>query len=188
VRQELREAEFLQFAATSGGGFVRVGQNVLSVHNVGKYPGWPRFSPTIHEAAKTYIAVASPKNIERIGLRFVNKIEIPTSPIALEDYFNFYPHVGPKLPQLLGTFLVGVEFPYDRGSTVLRLQLAGEGPPSSAVVRSGLDLDYFNSRPESVTLENLSEWLATAHTRIEEIFEAAISDRLRIIFGEKVNG
>jgi uncharacterized protein (TIGR04255 family) len=188
LQQALRAIEFLEFSNDSASSLVRVGPNILSIHNHGVYPGWTKFCPLIEGTLQTYVKVAAPKEIERIGLRFVNKIHVPSEVIDLEEYFNFFPHIGKDLPQVLGPYMMGVEFPYDEGATVLRLELAAEATENPKTNASRLDLDYFSSRPGSVTLSNVGQWLKTAHERIEDAFEACVTEKLRALFDEANNG
>lgn len=47
-----------------------------------------------------------------------------------------------------------------------------------------LDLDYFLAKPGQVALDDLLEWVEAAHSRVEKVFEACITDRLRQMFEE----
>lgn len=76
-----------------------------------------------------YSDAASPKSIQRIGLRYINRIEIPGSEVEVENYFGFYPFVGNKLPQKFAPFIVGIDIPYENSRDMLRLMLASVKPP-----------------------------------------------------------
>ena len=131
-----------------------------------------------------YCEATNPKGIRRIGLRYINRIEIPGPNIEMEDYFLFYPFVGPNLPQEHGSFIVGIQIPYEGARDVLRLQLANASAETLDIVPVMLDLDYFLTKPGKVSLAAISEWLEIAHNHVEEAFEACITDRLRQMFEE----
>jgi len=42
-----------------------------------------------------------------------------------------------------------------------------------------LDLDYVMNIPERIYFNDVSEWLDKAHERVENAFEACITDKLR---------
>ncbi|MCK4722926.1 MAG: TIGR04255 family protein, partial [Dehalococcoidia bacterium] len=104
--------------------------------------------------------------------------------IELEDYFGFRPFIGPSLPQEFGPFIVGIQVPYEDSRDILKLQLTSAGvetPDTAAVI---LDLDYFLANPGEVALEGVFEWVDAAHNRVEDAFEACITERLRQMFKE----
>jgi len=185
VQQEAKQSEILQFSDNEDRKLVRVGPNVLSVHNVGSYPGWQQYSPMVEKAIRAYVDVTNAMVFERVGLRYINKIRIPGDQIDLAEFFNFYPNIGKPMPQIHGAYLVGVEFPFEDPEAMLRLQLAAEVTDNPAVHASRLDLDYFNVQPRSVTVENLQEWLQKSHDRVEQVFESAITDKLRVVFDKE---
>src|SRR5947208_1146199 len=82
-------------------------------------------------------------------------IAIPVTPIPLEDYFQFYPYLGPEMPQQIGPFMMGVQIAYD-SRDALRVQLANapaERPDYSDVI---LELDYSLTNPQGIQLDDAS--------------------------------
>jgi len=64
------------------------------------------------------------------------------------------------------------------------LQLASaivETPDTVAVM---LDLNYFLAQAGGVSQDDVFEWVEVAHSHVEEVFEACITDRLRQMFEE----
>lgn len=182
IRQAFRLADRMQFLREDEKAFVQVGPDLLAVNHLAPYPTWEGFIPLIQDALGAYAVVAQPRGLRRIGLRYVNRISIPTNPVELADYLNFRPFIGSGLPQRMSGFILGVQSPYDDGRDILRLQLTTDepGPPGSVVVL--LDMDYFMAQPEAVPLHKALDWIETAHLRVQEAFEACITDRLRALF------
>jgi uncharacterized protein (TIGR04255 family) len=162
-----------------------VGPAVMNVSHLAPYSSWGEFKPLISLAFRAYVTKAEPKSLRRIGLRYINKVELPGEKVELEDYLQFHPFLGPTLPEDHASFIVGVEFPYEQNRDVLRLQLASVPPEKEAHLALMLDLDYFTLVPNSVPLaeDQVSRWLELAHSRVEEVFEACIKDSLRARFG-----
>jgi uncharacterized protein (TIGR04255 family) len=79
-------------------------------------------------------------------------------------------------------FILGVQSPYDDGRDILRLQLTTDEPVVPDSVAVLLDMDYFMAQPEAVPLQQALDWIETAHLRVQEAFEACITDRLRALF------
>ncbi|MDP3047380.1 MAG: TIGR04255 family protein [Chloroflexota bacterium] len=184
VRQSVLTTDRMQFLQADGNALVQVAQDLLVVNQLKPYPTWREFLPLIRQGFDAYEQVVDPKGVRRVSLRYINRVEIPVSPLELADYFEFLPLVGPRLPQDFGNFMVGVEFGYEGSRDTLRLQMVsalGKAPDAHAVM---LDLDYFLAQPGRTTLASVFEWVGRAHDRIEEVFEACIKDRLRTMFME----
>jgi len=182
IRQEFRLADRMQFLREDEKAFVQVGPDLLAVNHLALYPTWEGFLPLVQDALVAYAAIAQPRGLRRIGLRYVNRIAIPTNPVDLADYLNFRPFIGPGLPQRMSGFILGVQVPYDDGRDILRLQLTTDEPGALDSVVVLLDMDYFMAQPEAVLLPKALEWIEIAHARVQEAFEACINNRLRTLF------
>ena len=104
VRQVVSQLDVSQFFSEDEHRVVQVGRNLLSVNQLKPYPGWETLLPVIQGALAEYCGIAKPKGYQRIGLKYLNRINIPVPQIELEDYFDFYPHLGERLPQQLVEF------------------------------------------------------------------------------------
>jgi len=184
VQQRFTRIEYLQFLRNDKTMLVEVGQHRLGVSHFKPYSNWETFLPVIRRALEVYRDVVQPKAYGRIGLRYVNQIEIPGTTLELEDHFNFYPFIGAQLPQDFSSFMVGVEIPQHEGRDILRLQMTtgARGTPEVVLIR--LDLDCFVGKAGEVPLDGETDWLNTAHERVEAAFEGCIKDSLRERFGE----
>ena len=65
---------------------------------VGRYETWEKFSAEASRVWKVHRSLARPSDVHRIGLRFINRIRLPSSGIDLDDFI--YP--GPQPPKNLG--------------------------------------------------------------------------------------
>jgi uncharacterized protein (TIGR04255 family) len=103
--------------------------------------------------------------------------------IELPDYFDFYPHIGTRLPQQHGPFICGLQLPFDDERDLVRVQLADQPRDNGRAVFL-LDIAYFLNIAGSVRFEDALDWFGTAHDRVEVVFEGCIKDGLRENFGE----
>lgn len=184
IEREIRAIDRMQFLRDDEKALIQVGQNLLAVNHLKPYPTWREFLPLIRKGFNAYLEVANPKNIQRIGLRYINRIEIPGQRINLEDYFEFRPFVGSKLPQDFGSFILGIVVPYEnlRDNLILKMEKLAIETSERIVIM--LDLDYFLARSGQVLPDMVFEWVEVAHNHVEEAFEASITDRLRQMFEE----
>ncbi len=185
---QFEKVPFMQFLRKDEKALIQVGAHLLSVNILKPYPSWQKFLPLIKRGVDVYRDVVSPKGINRIGLRYINHIEIPGQNINLEDYLEIRPFVGLNLPQDFGPFVIGIQFPYENARDILNLQLSSlpKSTNSEDAASVILSLDYFLARPKEVAFDEVFRWVEVAHMRIEDVFEACLTDKLRQLFKEVV--
>ncbi|MDQ2809093.1 MAG: TIGR04255 family protein [Chloroflexota bacterium] len=162
---------------------IQVGPQLLSVNQLKPYRNWSTFRKMIENALAVYREVAQPKSVQRIGLRYINRIELGSPAVRLEDYFEFRPFLGDGLPQHYTEFYVAVQTPNEDQRDRLKMQLTNTAnlPPGGPAF--ALDLEYFLANPGTVDLEGAMAWVELAHRYVEEAFEASTTPQLREEFG-----
>ncbi|MGI9057432.1 MAG: TIGR04255 family protein [Ktedonobacteraceae bacterium] len=158
---------------------IQVATHLLSIHHLSPYSSWQEFLPLIKDAFEAYCEVAPPKSVHRIGLRYINTIELTGSNISLEDFFEFRPYIGSDLPRNIGPFAMSVQLPFENSRDTLNLQMVSQAGLSFDNATIILDLDYFLVKSGEVKLDEVFAWIDTAHTNIESIFEASITEQLK---------
>jgi len=174
----------MQFFSKEKTLLVQIGPDLLVVNRLKPYSTWHQFRPEILKHLKIYQDIVTPKGFKRIGLRYINKINIKSMSIKLEDYFNLYPNVPEDIPQMHTSFLNRIEIRYENNRDKMLLALGSTTPEDSNTVSMILDLDYILSKPEGIPLDKTEEWLENAHSSIYEVFESCIKEKCRILFKE----
>jgi len=186
LRQDISQRQGLRFwREHAEDGVIVVAPNKLGISHYRPYPSWEGFFPTIQQAFRAYVKVAQPKSIQRIGLRYINEIVFELGTVDLEVYFEFYPYLGAKLPQDYAALQMSLLMQFKDGRDGLRLQLSTVPGETAEQVVARLDLDYFLVQPETLLLEQTSDWLQQAHDRVEEVFEGCLKDSARAMFSEE---
>lgn len=183
-QHQISTDERILFLAKDKKSFVQIGSSVLSINCLNPYPGWDSFKPKIKGGFDALTTVVEVQELQGVGLRYINRIEIPGKRVELEDYFQFRPLLGQDVPQEMEKFIVGCELLPNGKSDICRVQLTDarpQKPDSSAFL---LDLDYILRQSQNISVDRALGWVEQAHKRIEEIFEACICDSLRKIFEE----
>ena len=183
LKQQIRTSERIIFFTEDKNMLVQVGPRLLAINVLKPYPHWEGFKPRIEMAWESLQTAIEVQGLERIGLRYINHIELPGQSVEIAEYFEFYPHVGQRLPQQMVSFLAGAEFSYADNRDHCRVQLTpipGSGGKSLFM----LDIDYFLARPGAVKPAEALAWVEEAHSRVEEVFEGCITDKLREMFEE----
>jgi uncharacterized protein (TIGR04255 family) len=100
------------FLAPDSKTFVQIGENHLSIHRIKPYLTWTHFKPAILSNFYAFNEIVPDFKIERIGLRYINHIEVPFVNLKLDDYFEYRPFLSANLPQVLTDFIVGCRFEF----------------------------------------------------------------------------
>jgi uncharacterized protein (TIGR04255 family) len=160
---------------------IQIAPYLLAINRLKPYNKWDGFEADIKYALDILASKVELKGLQRIGLRYINKIEIPatgTRDVDLEEYFEFRPQLGQKLSQNpMIDFIVGCVQSYAYGRDNCRTQLKTSGGTTFI-----LDMDYFLAKPGAVALDQALKWVDEAHLNIEIVFESCIKDPLREVF------
>ena len=167
---------------TDESGFFTVAPYRLAVSHSKPYPSWEGFSQIIHQGVRAYQDVLDPLKVIRIGLRYINLINLGQTSARLEDFFEFYPFVGSGIPQGLSGFHCLVQIGFEDGRDTLVLQIANNAGSEGLDAEVILDLDYFLAQPDDFEFAETAEWLENAHSNLESVFEGCLKDSARMLF------
>lgn len=181
-RQTVNIIERMQMFSEDRLSLVQVNQHLLTVNRLAPYTKWESLLPNIKTALNAYQKIAKPVGLRRVGLRFINKIQIPGESIKMEDYFGFYPHLEAGLPQDFVSFACSVVIAFSELGGFLNLQLRPDLERTDVPVTI-LDLDLFS---ETVALDQAVEWVDKAHAELDVAFRNAITDKTRALLGWEV--
>lgn len=174
----------MQFLKSDRSAMVQIGPDLLGVNVLSPYPGWPSFFKLISEQLQIYSEMASPRAFRRIGLRYINAIEVRATRIETTEYFQYYPHLPESIEQEHGPFSMRVVHAYADGRDALVVTLSNNPLPSEQLSFI-LDLDYSLAQFDKVQLGDGLAWVENAHAKTEDMFEACITDKLRKLFEEQ---
>jgi len=153
---------------------------VVSIHKFEPYESWQKFYPVVHQIYKDFFETFKPSSIERLGLRYVNEINLSNENFKLEDYFNYnlkFPIENEIASQQLNLiFLTSND--NDRISVRIAEVLQNVKDNKKFI----LDLDYFSIRIAEHDLAAIFKWIDNAHKEIENYFESIISEKTKATF------
>jgi uncharacterized protein (TIGR04255 family) len=166
--------------------FVGIGEGGLTVHVLTPYPGWVRFRPRIASAIETLLRVARPSGIFRVGIRYIDQIDVPyAADEGINDYLPCLPSRPESMPARLDGFQVVTQATElaENFTAIMRVASApGLTPDGRLQVFYDLDLQrpFEPSLPAAVDL--VLQNLDFLHARQRQIFEDSISDKTRSLF------
>lgn len=182
LQQEVRLSEGVMLKSPDGQTIVQIAPHLLAVNSLKPYPGWKRFKPSVERGLHVLREIIPFNNFEAVALRYINRIEIPSHQLDLEQYFEFRPFLGEQLPQSLASFTMGCVVPVHDREDSCSIQFASAVSDLSDQATFLLIFDFFPAKPRTVSATVALDWVERAHSRIDEIFEGCITDSLRKIF------
>lgn len=150
----------------------------FTVNFLQPYPNWEEFYKEAFSLWKIYLENLKPLKIERIALRYINRIEIPLPLNSFQEYIVNMPPIPKSLPQLYSGFFMQIEVPCQKeGFSALITQTIET--PNKSNVPFILDIDVFK-------IINNNDFDFEDFNYIREIknsiFEDFITDKTRNLF------
>jgi uncharacterized protein (TIGR04255 family) len=164
----------------------RVSQFVCS--RLAPYSTWEHLRDRAQDEWKSWKSAVGPQQLRRIGLRYVNRIDVPAAAIEAglktEDYLNFAPRLpeGPDVP----IFGYAMQVVRPLGVDSLKVIMNSATVPSPLVGYASLVLDIDVFRDEEVPRRDDEIWSLFEKMRIQKnlIFESCITDGARELFSK----
>ncbi|WP_263458901.1 TIGR04255 family protein [Bathymodiolus japonicus methanotrophic gill symbiont] len=161
-----------------------VSSNSLAVSQLAPYQGWEAIHKNFVEAWKIWKRVSSSHPISRIGVRYINRIDIPLQDekkIDLEEYLTFNPQV-PILSDLpMVAYLMQITQPID---SLWSVNITSKGIQSPLVNNLSLllDVDVFRTKDILLSDEGLWEAINEARSIKNDIFDKCITQKTKELF------
>jgi uncharacterized protein (TIGR04255 family) len=171
------------FRAQDGRRFIQSRLNGFSYSLISPYDRWEIFSGEALTNWTNYEAVAQPVKATRIGVRYVNRIDVPSASIEIKDYLRTAVDVSPYLPQAVAGYFLQVVVPvsrFDASATITSTLV-----PPSAENMTSLILDIDTWRITEISLgstegnDSLREQLESLRVVKNYVFESCITDATR---------
>ncbi len=176
-----RLPSWLQFLSETSNTMIQVAENLLVVNQLHPYRHFEEWEQVVYRALNEYKAAASPQTVSRIGVRYINRIEIPGTQVSMEDYFAIYPQLPISLGNRHRSFLVRVEVPQvDQGHSVL-ITFGNSEPPQAMGEKLVFMLDLYDIAELNIPPDEseLRAQIRQAHDNVVKAFEDSITNRLR---------
>jgi uncharacterized protein (TIGR04255 family) len=152
------------------------------------YPHFEEWRPAVMEMLALYRELAKPKSIERLGLRYLNKIAIPASRFSMGDYFALYPYVPPDLAEEHGDFIMRIQIPSLHEGHDLLVTFGSAPSEQEAATAFLLDLYDVAAPVDPDDDRSIEQRFDQAHDNIIHAFEHAITPTARALFRETETG
>lgn len=144
------------------------------------YSNWDDFSENALSNLKKYIDFVKPKSITRIGLRYINRIDLPLEENEFEKYIKYLPPIPSDLPKKYKNLFWRMEVPSnDSISKAIITQTFESIKENSASFI--IDIDVYQDEKID-TSESLTERFNSLRELKNQIFEDLITDNCKTLF------
>lgn len=147
------------------------------------YNGWGKFSKEAIELWGHYKQIASPLNITRIALRFINRIEIPLPFEDFKEYTLTTPEIAKDLPQSLSNFFMRLVIPdlktKNVGIVIQTIEIPKKERKTLPLI---FDIDVFRQITIKPTDKKLIKIIESLRNYKNEIFFNSLTDKALKLF------
>jgi uncharacterized protein (TIGR04255 family) len=172
-----------RMSSSDGDKVLLLGMSNISSAKIAPYEGWEKLWEEARSNWDIWLKIVGWQPVGRIGIRYINRIDIPTlGRIELGDYLT----VQPSLPRLLDTgiqhFAMNTMIPL--GKEGQRLVLNAGSVASPIIGNQSLILDLDVSCETNIPEDDVGLWtlIATMRDQKNQVFEACITDKTRALF------
>jgi uncharacterized protein (TIGR04255 family) len=171
----------VKFSDVTGTKILTVGADALSFSSLRPYEGWEQFSRRVADGLSAYEELVGPREVVRVGVRYINRIVIPHVSVELKDYFSLTLNTPDSFPPEMTGFMVQSTQQYDDGSTLQVRHAPVNGPEGSCAFVMDLDVAW-NIKSQPVPISAALPIAELLHSREGDAFEAVITDKTRALF------
>jgi uncharacterized protein (TIGR04255 family) len=171
------------FRTQDGRRFIQSRLNGFSYSVIPPYDRWESFSGEAWTNWTNYKTVAQPVKTTRIGVRYVNRIDVPSASIEIKDYLRTAVDVSPYLPQAVSSYFLQVVVPVSRFNASATITSTLAPPPAENMTSLILDIDIWRivelSLDSTEGNDSLREQLESLRVVKNYVFESCITDATR---------
>ena len=129
------------FRSNSENKIVQTRLDGFSFNKLKPYEDWAKFSTEAYDLWQLYKVITKPIRVDRIALRYINRIEIPTPFADFSEYILTNPQIAPGLPQALAHFFMRIEVPNDEIGAIAIITQTLQKPTESQKLPLIFDID-----------------------------------------------
>lgn len=174
--------EFEQYFSEDEKYSIQLDGGRISIHRIKPYQAWSQFLPLIQTVYGAYVDIFKPKELARVGVRYINEIVLPADGFSFSDYFTLAVSLSSLSDNSRQSIFLGSVFEQEESRDAIKVQFGDKQLPDGTETKAFvLDLDYFLVTP-TVALDAVDEWLTTAHTNLENVFEGIVTEKTKQFF------
>ncbi|QGY44126.1 TIGR04255 family protein [Maribellus comscasis] len=172
-----------QYKSNDGSTLVQLSDRLFTVNKLPPYHGWESFYNTIKIAYSFFKEIMPEVDIEKVGFRTINKIDVGDHNLGkIKEHFNYYPVLPENVDNNTSSVDLRVENSIVPNEEVLalKLQTIKQEPGYVAPVL----FQYYVLRIEKVP-NDVMGWVSNAHSVVRETFSKSLTNHSKQKFDEQ---
>ncbi len=153
--------------------------NGFTFSRLAPYQTWEHLRDEAKMLWRSYRQIVGALPIVRVGLRYVNQLDLPLPVRDFRDFIRSYPEISSDLPQQLAGFFMQVQIPQEDIAATLILNEALVPPAGPEVVSLVLDIDVFRQGMKFESDDEVWDTLEVLRLRKNLVFEGCITNNTR---------
>jgi uncharacterized protein (TIGR04255 family) len=147
------------------------------------YTDWKQFETSARAAWKVYRSIVTPKSVNRVALRYINRLELPLPLPDLKEYLLTVPEIAPGLPQGMAHFFFRVLI-VDQATGALAaitetVDMSGATETQIPVI---LDIDAYREGQFSTSTEKFWPMFDELHDFKNRIFFKTLTEKAKAAY------
>jgi len=159
---------------TDGIHLFQLSPGVLSINEVGSYPGWTTFSTHIETAWSTFSTVVSDFEVTRIGLRYINRIPRSNEAEKVGHWLSNKAWLPPRLEEQKNEFFFRFDAKINEHKRLKLTVIEEQSTLPVAPLIFDLDVIIFNLALNSWA--EISKEINNLHTTIRDEFDESLTE------------
>ncbi|WP_436516099.1 TIGR04255 family protein [Ekhidna sp. To15] len=162
-----------QFKSQDNSSIIQLSNNLFTVNKLPKYGGWESYKEMILEAVELLYSTIDIQQINRIGLRAINKLDVKSH--SLENFkrsFNVYPNMPNGIVNDFNSLQLNYETSFP-DNEVLAVNFATLRKESGYEAPVQFQLYYTKLTP--VDKNSIEKWLDNAHMQLHSAFDHIVT-------------
>jgi uncharacterized protein (TIGR04255 family) len=145
------------------------------------YSNWEDFSSSAFKYLELYLKLAKPLSVTRIGLRYINRIDLPYEDDAFTKYIKYLPPVPAGLPKKFEKYFLQMQIPSDDQNSSKAVISQTFEQENNGRIPFIIDIDVFQMGRLKVT-DPLTDRFNNLRVLKNKIFEDLVTEECKLLF------
>lgn len=168
----------VQAGSTDGRYIAKFTRDAFSLSRLAPYEDWGRFKAEAFRLWDVHRSLAEPEDVQRIGVRFINRLEAPATPdFSFGDYFSGLGEPPAGLPTAGFLYRDSLAVPGHPYVVTLIRTFQHPEQANAATIALLLDIDAYCAEPCPVDASTIEERLAGLHWLKNKVFFGAFTEK-----------
>lgn len=155
----------------------------LTLSRLTPYDTWEALIEEAKDVWRTYVDVAAPLAVTRVGTRYINRLELPLPMLDFDQYLMRAPQVPNGIPEVVSEYLSRVvAYESQLDASIVVTQALESVPPGSNILPMLLDVDVFKVTNFDVNSNEYWDLLQRFRALKNTAFFGSITEKAKDLF------